>query len=347
MAVRNIKKKPQTLTLSAVAGSGLEFLQESSLVDIEIIGEEPPEGSLVIIEADSESIASEAARWIAATINNNRFSTDFHDLTPQEDTMVSVSDVEILLDKLRYYPTTRHVVLLPDYGQVQSSVLDKLLILLEDTKISLLVVLCTKSIVKLPKTIVGRSAQTISLRVLSDIDREYKLVASGVSVTAAKEVVYLAGNQPTLTGAFSHSSQIRLFAKSVLLGPDPFGSDILDLFRMYTKLCALSRMIASNENKNSEIKVKDAPKPPPSELRYDNLNPNEKVYAKKLLSLWCYHQRKLALSTLHTGKALLPAVYLVREALRRVDAFESSLTNPTSPVLALAAYLPNKQQKNN
>ena len=347
MAARNVKQKPQTLTVSAVAGSGLEFLQESSLVDIEIIGEEPPEGSLVIIEAASETIASDAARWIAATINHNRTSADFHDLTPQEDATVSVLNVEILLDKLRYYPTTRHVVLLPDYGQVQHSALDKLLILLEDTKIPLLVILCTKSIVNLPKTIVGRSAQTISLRVLSEIDREAKLTDAGVSVTAAKEVVFLAGNQPTLTEAFSRSAQIRLLAKSVLLGPDPFDPNIVDLYQMYTKLCALSRMVASSENKNIETKVKGTAKPSPSELRYDSLNPDEKVYAKKLLSLWCYHQRKLALSTIHAGKSTLPPLGVVDDALHRVDVFEGSLTNPTSPVLALAAYLPNKQQKNN
>lgn len=332
MTSRLLKKKPVLLTPESIEGTGLEFLKEDSLVRIEILGEETPNGSLVILESDSEDIARTAAQWIASTILGSNFQTDFYKADPEAGSALTVEDMDRLLAKTGYYPLNRHVILLACYQDVRPGVMDRLLLLLEDTRVPLLVILCTENSSFLPDTIVGRSVETVILEVLSADLRQDKLLKLGVSSLAAREAVEIAGNQPHLASVFAKATQLRVFAKNILLSPDPLRMSVESLLKTYTSLCALARAVATP----ASIAGFD-PKSFVKEIRYDSLSPVEQDCAKKLLQLWCYHQRLRITGYIHR---VAPEATLgeCAEMLVRLDAFERTLRVPTSPVLALGAY---------
>ena len=332
MPSKLLKKKPVLLTPESIEGTGLEFLKEDSLVRIEILGEETPNGSLVILESDSEDIARTAAQWIASTILGSNFQTDFYKADPEAGSSLTVGDMDRLLTKTGYYPLSRHVILLSYYQDVRPGVMDRLLLLLEDTRVPLLVILCTENSSFLPDTIVGRSVETVTLEVLPADLRQDKLLKLGVSSLAARESVEIAGNQPHLASVFAKATQLRVFAKSALLSPDPLRMGVESLLKTYTSLCALARAVASP----ASITGFD-PKSFVKELRYDSLSPVEQDCAKKLLQLWCYHQRLHITGYIHQNP---PEATLneCAQMLVRLDAFERTLRVPTSPVLALGAY---------
>lgn len=332
MPSKLLKKKPALLTPENIEGTGLEFLKEDSLVRIEILGEETPNGSLVILESESEDIARTAAQWVASTLLGSNFQTDFYRADPEAGSALTVEDMDRLLAKTCYYPLSRHVILLPCYHDVRPGVMDRLLLLLEDTRVPLLVILCTENSNFLPDTIVGRSVQTVTLEVLPAALRMDRLLKLGVSSLAAREAVGLAGNQPHLASVFAKATQLRIFAKNTLLSPDPIRTSVGALLKTYTGLCALARAVASP----SSIADFD-PKSFVKELRYDSLSPIEQDCAKKLLQLWCYHQRLHIIGYIHqtTPDATLDECM---QMLVRLDAFERTLRVPTSPLLALGAY---------
>ena len=332
MPSKTLKKKPVLLTPESIEGTGLEFLKEDSLVRIEILGEETPNGSLVILESASEDIARTAAQWIASTLLGSNYQTDFYKADPEVGAALTVEDMDRLLAKTRYYPVNRHVVLLPCYHDVRPGVMDRLLLLLEDTRVPLLVILCTENYKFLPDTIVGRSVETVPLEVLPDHLRLEKLIKLGASSLAAREAVEIAGNQPHLASVFVKSTQIRIFAKNVLLSSDPMQMSVESLLKTYTSLCALAKVVASPTG------IADFnPKSFAKEVRYDSLLPAEQDYAKKLLQLWCHHQRLHILGYIQQA-AFEGTLDECAQMLVRLDKFERTLRVPTNPLLALGAY---------
>jgi len=329
MPSKSPKKKPVLLTPENIQGTGLEFLKEESLVRIEILGEETPNGSLLILESDFEDIAHTAAQWIAATLLGGDFPADYHKVVPDAGGEVTVQDMDGLLARVDYHPLSRHVVLLPCYAGARPGVMDRLLMLLEDTKVPLLVVLCTRDSGTLPDTVVGRASATVALEVLPPDLRQEHLSKLGFSSLASRESVEIAGNQPHLAAIFAKSTQLRAFAKSALMGQDPARLSIVGLLKNYANLCALAKAVANFADYDPKSFLK--------EVRYDSLSASEQECARKLLQLWSYHQR----SHIHARiKRLDPgtAVDDCREMLEKLDAFERTLRVPTPPILAFGVY---------
>lgn len=332
MPVRSLKKKPAILTPESIAGTGLEFLKEDSLVRIEILGEETPNGSLIILEGDSQDIACTAAKWVASTVLGGDFQADFYSADPAAGSSFTVEDMDRLLTRTLHHPVNRHVILLPIYTDVRPGVMDRLLLLLEDTKVPLLVILCTGNFSALPGTIVGRSVETVTLDVLpADLRQEY-LMRQGASSLAAREAVEIAGNQPHLASIFVKSAHLRAFAKSTMASSDPLNISVTSLLKTYTNICALAVVVA-NPAAARDVDPKSFVK----ELRYDALSPAEQDCAKKLLHLWCHRQRSHIAGYVQQG-AKEPTSAECILMLERLDDFERTLRVPTNPTLALGAY---------
>lgn len=306
-------------------------MKEDSLVRIEILGEETPNGSLIILEGDSQDISCTAARWIASTILGGNFQADFYSADPAAGLAFTVEDMDRLLTRTLYHPVSRHVILLPIYADVRPGVMDRLLLLLEDTKVPLLVILCTGNFSALPGTIVGRSVETVTLDVLpADLRQEY-LMKQGASSLAAREAVEISGNQPHLASIFVKSAHLRAFAKSTMASSDPLNMSVTGLLKTYTNICALARIVTNPAAQDVD------PKSFVKEIRYDALSPAEQDCAKKLLHLWCHRQRSHIAGYVQQG-AKEPTSAECVLMLGRLDAFERTLRVPTSPTLALGAY---------
>lgn len=309
--------------------SGVALLDESSVVVLEALADEPPAGGLVVLVCEFADVAADAGELVAAGILGRDLREDFLDLAPAGERW-TVAEVEDLALRLHRYPRNRHVVLLRDADRLDRRALDRFLILLEEPPSPLLVLLCVPRQDVLPATIRGRAAVTVELGVLPAPSRIAALVDQNVAPSAAQEAVTLAGIRPSLAGPFAADTELRALARACFESGLEDRSPLLDGYRRLNAMATLAGVLA-------EIRATpDAP----VELRersLDELTPAGRGMLREVLLVWSDHRRRALLAALVTVSAR--DVVELERCLEELETFHRRLRVPVTPPLSMAALV--------
>jgi hypothetical protein len=331
--------KPKKLTPAVVKGTGLEFLDEGSLVAIENVGEDMPSGAMIILASSFFDVSVAAGTWIAYTILGPHAAVDFVYAKPQTDKWV-VDELLAILDVLKHYPDYRHVILLTEAQSLDARAWDRLLVVAEEPSSPLLLILTVNNTALLPATIRSRAADIIDLHLITPDQRANILARDGVTNAAAQEAVSLAGTQPTLASLFALSHPLRIFARNALSSNLAVDLPGIAAIEKLNTLNALARVLCKQQVINNKDPADKSPDLKPlkdfsKSVRFDELDSNEKDMLRVLLALWCANRRSLLLDLLNTtDSSISQSLFL---SLQQLERFEMLLRIPVTPPVALSA----------